>query len=414
MMTANHLSRREFLSWLATAGAGALCASALLSAPGCSSTQAGSPTPGPEQELSPHSREALFYTNFVASGLNCQACHDLEPPRVLYCHTGHGTDYVRCQLCPKQCIISDGSRGDCQVRENRGGKLHTLVYGNVCAVNVDPIEKKPFYHFLPASGAFSIATPGCNLHCLYCQNWSISQVSPEEVESVDLQPAAVVEAAQQSRCTSVAYTYSEPTVFFEYMLDTARLARQAGLRNVVISAGHINLEPLHLLCEHVDAIKIDLKGFNEDFYREVCDGSLEPVLEAIKAIQSWGVHLEIVNLVVPTLNDDEDELKELCHWVVDEVGPNVPLHFSRFGPMYKLTNLPSTPVASLEQARNSALEAGVKYAYVGNVPGHEANHTFCPRCGEIVVGRVGFAVQAYNIRNDACAFCGEPIAGVWR
>jgi pyruvate formate lyase activating enzyme len=409
-MVKHHLSRREFLNWLGAAGLGALS-----SAVGCAGPLAeeGAGGAAATPPVTPRVREAMFYTDLGESGLNCQACHDLEPPRVLYCHTGHGSNYVRCQLCPRQCIISEGSRGECRVRENRGGKLHTMVYGHVCAVNVDPIEKKPLYHFLPSSSAFSIATPGCNLHCLYCQNWPISQYPPEEVDSVDLQPEAVVEAALGSGSSSIAYTYSEPTVFFEYMLDTARLARQQGLRNVVVSAGYINLEPLQLLCDTVDAIKIDLKGFNEEFYKDVCDGSLQPVLEAIQAIHRWGVHLEIVNLVVPTLNDDDAELRDLARWVVDELGPNVPLHFSRFGPMYKLTNLPPTPVETLERARQAALEAGVKYAYIGNVPGHAANHTYCPRCGEIVVGRLGFAVQAYHVEDGACEFCGEPLVGVW-
>jgi pyruvate formate lyase activating enzyme len=333
---------------------------------------------------------------------------------VLYCHTGHGSNYVRCQLCPKTCIISEGERGNCRVRENRGGKLYTMVYGNVCALNVDPIEKKPLYHFLPASRAFSIATAGCNLHCLYCQNWSISQYPPEETDNVDLLPEAVVSYAARYGSRSIAYTYSEPTVFFEYMLDTARQARQEGLRNVVISAGYINPEPLQLLCEAVDAIKIDLKGYNEAFYEEVCDATLQPVLESIKTIHESGTHLEIVNLVVPTLNDDEEELRALSRWVVQELGPDVPLHFSRFHPLYKLTNLPSTPVESLERARNAAMEAGVKYAYIGNVPGHAGNHTYCSRCGEIVIGRVGYAIREFHIVDGACEFCGEPIAGVWK
>ena len=212
---------------------------------------------------------------------------------------------------------------------------------------------------------------------------------------------------------SVAYTYSEPTVFFEYMVDTARLARQQGLRNVVISAGYMNPEPVRRLCEVVDAIKIDLKGFNEEFYEKVCDATLQPVLETIKTIHESGTHLEIVNLVVPTLNDDEEELHALSRWVVQELGPDVPLHFSRFYPQWRLTNLPPTPVESLERARQAALDEGVKYAYIGNVPGHPGNNTYCPRCGEIVISRLGFAVQEYHIVDGACEFCGEPIAGVW-
>ena len=415
-MPGKAISRREFLKGLGAAGLCALGGGALLGDLGCAGPPAAvlSSTAGLEPPTSPHAREAMFYTGFGDAGLNCGACHEPEPSRVLYCHTAHGRNYVKCQLCPKECVISEGQRGDCRVRENRGGKLYTMVYGNACSVNVDPIEKKPFYHFLPGSLAFSVATAGCNLHCLYCQNWAISQVPPEETDNVDLPPQAVVDYAQRYGSRSIAYTYSEPTIFYEYMLDTARLARQQGLRNVAISAGYINHKPLRQLCQVVDALKIDLKGYNPAFYKQVCDGELQPVLDAITTIRALGVHLEIVNLVVPTLNDDEEELRALSRWVVRELGPDVPLHFSRFHPQYKLTHLPPTPVETLERARQAALEAGVKYAYVGNVPGHAANHTTCPRCGEIVIGRLGFAVQAYHIVDGACQFCGEPIAGVWK
>ena len=411
-MSEKGISRREFLKGLGAAGLGALCSGALLGCAGPASavlsTRIGLPPPD-----SPHAREAMFYTSFGDGGMDCSSCHQPQPSRVLYCHTTHGSNYVKCQLCPKGCIISEGKRGDCRVRENRGGKLYTMVYGNVCAVNVDPIEKKPFYHFLPGTPAFSIATAGCNLHCLYCQNWRISQFPPEETDNVDLPPEKVVSYALRYGSRSVAYTYSEPTVFFEYMVDTARLARQQGLRNVVISAGYMNPEPVRRLCEVVDAIKIDLKGFNEEFYEKVCDATLQPVLETIKTIHESGTHLEIVNLVVPTLNDDEEELHALSRWVVQELGPDVPLHFSRFYPQWRLTNLPPTPVESLERARQAALDEGVKYAYIGNVPGHPGNNTYCPRCGEIVISRLGFAVQEYHIVDGACEFCGEPIAGVW-
>jgi len=288
-----------------------------------------------------------------------------------------------------------------------------MNYGLPCAVNNDPIEKKPFFHFLPGTLAFSIATAGCNLHCQYCQNWTISQVPPEETQNLDAPPEVIVQAAR-SRSTSIAYTYSEPTIFYEYMLDTARLGRAAGLRNVVISAGYINPEPLRRLCRAVDAIKIDLKGFNDDFYRNVCDATLEPVLEGLKIIREEGVHLEIVNLVVPTLNDSLDEMRALSRWVVDNLGPDVPLHFSRFYPMYKLTHLPPTPVETVAKAREIALEEGVWYAYVGNVPGHPGENTYCHHCGEVLIQRRGFTVLDNNIVDGKCRFCGAPIPGVWK
>jgi len=360
--------------------------------------------------------EARYYASFSGEGaLNCAACHGTmeEPLPVSYCHTPHAGTYVRCNLCPHRCIVADGERGHCRVRENRGGVLYSMVYGNPCAVHVDPIEKKPFYHFLPTAAAFSLATAGCNLRCLYCQNWSISQVPPEETKNDDLPPEAVVRYAQQYQAPVIAYTYSEPIVFYEYMLATARLAREAGLKSVVVSSGFINREPLQELCRAVDAIKIDLKGYDEEFYRKVCEAELGPVLETIRTIYASGIHLEIVNLVVPTLNDSLDQLRTLARWVARQVSPNVPLHFTRFYPQYKLANLPPTPVETLEEAWQAAREEGLHFVYVGNVPGHPGNNTICPACGKTIITREGFAVTEYHLKNGACAYCGEPIPGVW-
>jgi pyruvate formate lyase activating enzyme len=332
---------------------------------------------------------------------------------VAYCHTSHTGTYVRCNLCPHGCFIAEGERGQCRVRENRGGRLFSVVYGNPCAVHVDPIEKKPFYHFLPTAAAFSLATAGCNLRCLYCQNWQISQFPPEETRNANLPPEEVVRYAQMANAPVIAYTYSEPVIFYEYMLATARLAREAGLLNVVISAGFINPEPLRELCAAVDGIKIDLKGYDEAFYREVCGAELGPVLEAIRTIYESTIHLEIVNLVVPTLNDRLDQLRALARWVARDLSPDVPLHFTRFHPQYKLTNLPPTPVESLEKAREIALEEGVRFVYVGNVPGHPGNNTYCPACGRLIIARQGFAVREYHLQGGTCAYCGESIPGVW-
>jgi pyruvate formate lyase activating enzyme len=269
------------------------------------------------------------------------------------------------------------------------------------------------YHFLPTVPAFSLATAGCNLRCMYCQNWQISQVPPEETRNYTLPPQDVVRQSLLQQAPVIAYTYSEPIIFYEYMLDTARLAREAGLRNVVISAGFISPEPLRELCQAVDAIKIDLKGYDETFYRDVCEGELQVVLETIRTIYESGTHLEIVNLVVPTLNDSLDQLRALARWVARDLSPGVPLHFSRFHPQYKLTNLPPTPVETLDRARDIALEEGIRFAYVGNVPGHLGNNTYCPSCGELLIERQGFTVTAYNLKGGACAFCAETIPGVW-
>jgi pyruvate formate lyase activating enzyme len=411
------LSRRQFLL-----GTGALAACGIGTAAGLSGSRWWERPPETTGDVvsteppGPWAIEARYYASFSGEGaLNCAACHGTaeEPLPVSYCHIPHTGTYVQCNLCPHRCIIADGERGTCRVRENRGGRLYSMVYGNPCAVHVDPIEKKPFYHFLPTAAAFSLATAGCNLRCLYCQNWSISQVAPEQTQNADLPPEDVVRYARQYQAPVIAYTYSEPIVFYEYMLATARLVRDAGLYNVVISAGFINPEPLQELCQVVDAIKIDLKGYDEDFYRDVCEGELGPVLDAIRTIYESGIHLEIVNLVVPTLNDSLDQLQALAQWIAQDLSPNVPLHFSRFQPQYKLTNLPPTPVETLERAREVALSAGVRFAYIGNVPGHPANNTFCPACGEIIIARQGFSVQAYHVQDGMCAYCGELISGVW-
>ncbi len=359
--------------------------------------------------------EAMYYETIGGESLNCADCHGElgQDAGSLYCHTPHQGLYVKCRLCPHDCVISEGARGQCRVRENRGGRLYSLVYGKPCTAHVDPIEKKPFYHFLPTAMAFSLATVGCNLRCLYCQNWTISQAKPEDVEPADLSPQDLAILTASNQVPVVAYTYTEPMIFYEYMLDSAREARKLGLRNVVISAGYINPEPLEILCQAVDAIKIDLKGFNEEFYRKVCAAERDPVLETIRTIAASGTHLEIVNLVVPTLNDDMEEMRALCRWVVENVGPDVPVHFSRFHPDYQLKNLPATPQSTLEQAWAVAREEGIHYAYVGNVPGHRANNTFCHHCGELVIARQGFWVTAYHVTKGNCAFCGTPIPGVW-
>jgi len=402
------ITRRQFLTGLACTALCALGGGGLMAA--LSEDQPSSVT-----APSPFAREALYYTT-SSEKLRCESCHGTiqQQSRTQYCHVPHAGSYVKCQLCPKGCLIADGHRGDCGVRENRDGMLYTMVYGNPCAVHADPIEKKPFYHFLPGSIAFSLATAGCNLHCLYCQNWQISQRRPEEVESMNLPPASVVEGAQWYDCPVIAYTYTEPTVFYEYMLDTSRLARAQGLRSVVISAGYINPAPLRELCRAVDAIKIDFKGFSEDFYARICDATLQPVLESIKLIQQQGVHLEIVTLVVPTLNDAPEQLRAMCRWIMDELGPDVPTHFSRFYPQYKLTNLPLTPVETLEQARAIALEEGIHYAYIGNVPGHPGDNTYCHRCGEVLIRRLGFTVVENHIVDGKCEYCGQAIPGVWK
>ncbi len=320
---------------------------------------------------------------------------------------------VRCLLCPNNCVLRPGQLGPCRTRINEGGVLYTLAYGNPVAVHVDPIEKKPLAHFLPSSLTFSISTAGCNLSCKNCQNWEISQVTPRDLPFYELPPNQVVEEAIKSGCQSIAYTYTDPTAFYEYTLDTARLARERGIKNVIVSAGYINPEPLHELAPYLDGANIDLKSFDDRIYRRLNSGRLLPVLETLKILKEHNVWLEITNLVIPGYTDDMDMIRQMCRWLVDNGFEDNPLHFSRFQPSYKLQDVPPTPISTLERAIDIALEEGIKYPLIGNVWGHKRESTYCPHCGEKVIGRVGFNVTEVNITDGKCNFCGHPIAGVW-
>lgn len=320
---------------------------------------------------------------------------------------------VQCELCPRRCILAPGQRGECRARENINGELMTLVYGNPCAVHIDPMEKKPIFHFLPGSLIFSIATAGCNLRCQFCQNWGISQRPPEETRNYDLPPEKLVAAATQNRCQSIAYTYSEPIVFYEYMYDSAVLAHKHGMKNVMVTAGYINEKPLKELCPVIDAVNVDLKG-DDHYYQEVCLGTLAPVQKTLEIMHKEGIWVEVTNLIVPTLNDKPEKIKWLSQWVYDHLGPDVPLHFSRFHPMYKLRNLPPTPLETLIKARKMAMDVGLHYVYIGNVPWIEGESTFCPNCGKNIIKRRGYNILENNLKDGKCGFCGHPIPGVWK
>lgn len=325
----------------------------------------------------------------------------------------HPDREIKCLLCPRFCKLGDKERGYCGVRENIDGTYYTLVYGKACSVNIDPIEKKPFFHFLPNTSALSLATAGCNVNCKFCQNWEISQVRPEQVQHYDFPPKSVVDVALKNNCPSIAYTYTEPVIFFEYMYDTSQEARLKGIRNTVVTGGHINPEPLLDLIKVVDAIKVDLKSFSQEFYASYVQGELKPVLEAIKIIAKSRIWLEIVYLVIPTLNDSPSEIRKMCQWVMKEIGPDFPVHFSRFHPMYLVKNLPPTPVSTLEKARATAVEEGLNYVYIGNVPGHQAENTFCPKCKNVVIEREGYIVKRIEISQGQCLHCKTPIPGIW-
>ena len=323
------------------------------------------------------------------------------------------SDQVVCGICPHQCILADGDRSVCRSRVNRNGTLYSLVYGNPCAVHVDPIEKKPLFHFKPKAKAFSIATTGCNFRCLNCQNWEISQAKPHEVRHVSLFPHQVVQNAVKAECAAIAYTYSEPITFYEYMWETASQARAQGISNLMISNGYINKNPLEALCSVIDGANINLKAFSDEIYRTLNGGRLAPMLETFKTLHAFGVHFEMTNLVVPGYVDDEEMARRMCHWILESLGPDHPLHFTRFFPKYKLDRLAPTPVSTLTRLREIAMAAGIRYVYVGNVPGHEGANTYCHGCGRRIIGRQGYFITDYQLDGDQCRYCRTVIPGVW-
>ena len=320
---------------------------------------------------------------------------------------------VQCQLCPRGCTLEEGERGLCRIRANIGGTLRALTYGLPVSIHADPIEKKPLYHVLPGSTALSIATVGCNSGCVFCQNYEISQASPEDAPRKLVPPEKLVAAAIERGDAGIAYTYTEPTVYFEYMLETATLAKAKGLRNYWITCGQIQEKPLLELCQVLDAANVDLKGFSDEFYVEYCDFHLQPVLQTLLILKREGVHTEITNLVIPGANDDPAMVRAMCRWIKAELGPETPLHFSRFHPDYKLTRRPPTPAATLARLRRIALEEGMKYVYVGNVEVAGAADTPCPACGRPAVRRSGFLVTDNRIKAGKCPDCGSPLAGIW-
>ena len=320
---------------------------------------------------------------------------------------------VECGLCPRKCRVDDIERGACGVRENRGGEYFTLVHSRPCSLHLDPVEKKPFYHVLPGTSAMSLATVGCNFECKFCQNWEIAQARPEQIPAIDLPPASLAELAKKYGAPTIACTYTEPVVWSEYVYDIAAAAKKVGVRTLMISNGYIQPEPMGDLLEVLGAVKVDLKAYTDRFYRDSCKGELKPVLDTLRLLRKKGMWTEIVVLVVPTLNDGEREHRELAKFVAGDLGPDVPVHFTRFHPGYRLMNLPSTPVPVLERAREVAMAEGLRYAYVGNVPGHAGNHTYCPGCKAVLVERTGLAVTRNRLLHGRCPDCRREIPGIW-
>lgn len=309
-------------------------------------------------------------------------------------------------------MILDGKRGNCKVRENRGGILYNLVYGRPCSIAIDPMEKKPLYHFKPGSQVYSFGTAGCNLHCTYCQNWMTSQAMPEEIDSMDFPPDKIVDEAERNGCHAIAYTYNEPIIFYEYVLDCSMEAKKRGIKNVVVCNGFVNQEPLRKWCKYIDAANIDLKGFSDKFYKEYTSAWLEPVLETIKTLKKKGVWLEITNLIIPGANDDLKTIRKMCEWIKENVGIDVPLHFTAFMPCYKLTDRLPTSKSILIKAKRIADETGLRHVYIGNVSAEKENNTYCPECGKLLIKRAWFKIIENNIKKGKCE-CGHKVEGVW-
>ncbi len=321
---------------------------------------------------------------------------------------------IECQICPKLCQIAPDQSGECRIRVNLDGTLRAVTWGFPSAVHVDPIEKKPLFHFMPGTKIFSIATAGCNLHCRNCQNWQLSQGNPEAMDTWQMPPTDVVEIAKLRGCPSIAYTYSDPIVYFEYALDTARAAREQGLFNVLVTAGYANVEPARQLLAASDAANVDLKFFDDHLYRDICDASLAPVLRFISLAKEMGVVLELTHLVIPTLNDDDAVFTRMCRWIIRDLGPETPLHLSRFSPRHKLQNLPPTPVSTLTRLRQLARAEGLHHVYVGNVPGSDGEHTICPNDGTLLVTRRGYVVGRNVLdAQGRCPKCQQAPYGHW-
>jgi pyruvate formate lyase activating enzyme len=330
---------------------------------------------------------------------------------MLYESLGEGK--VQCSLCAHRCVIKEGKRGICGVRRNQGGSLQTLVYARAIARNVDPVEKKPLFHFQPGSRSFSIATVGCNFRCLFCQNADISQM-PRDVDRIigdEFPPEQVVQAALRSGSRSISYTYTEPTIFFEYAIETAKLAHPAGLKNIFVSNGYMTPEALDTIHPYLDAANVDLKAFTDTFYKEQCGARLEPVLESLRKMKGLGIWVEVTTLVIPGLNDGDEEFREIARFLKD-LGPETPWHVSRFHPTYRLTTVSHTPAATLRRAREIGLQEGLHYVYTGNIRGDEGENTLCHKCGKVLIERYGFSIGHYGIKSGRCPGCQTPVAGV--
>ncbi|MCX7973371.1 MAG: AmmeMemoRadiSam system radical SAM enzyme [Candidatus Aminicenantes bacterium] len=322
-------------------------------------------------------------------------------------------EFVRCQLCFRGCSIAHKKRGFCRVRENRKGELYSLVYGKPAGLQIDPIELEPMYHLVPGHRNLCVYTASCNFRCKHCHNWPITHFPPEQIRSYDLTPEKIVEETIRQNCQSISFSINEPTIFYEMMIEVAQLAKKRGLLTLCHTNGGIRKAPLLELLPFLDAVTVDLKAFTSKFYEEISQAKIEPVLETLLTIREANKHLEIVNLIIPTLNDHLEDIKKMCRWIAENLGKDTPLHFTRFSPAHKITHLPPTPIKTLEEARTVAMAEGLRFVYIGNVVGHPGNSTYCPNCGHKVIERSHFVVKKNLIKEGKCPFCGEKIPGIW-
>ncbi len=351
--------------------------------------------------------------NIFSFDTKTSATPKVEPKEVMF-YKKLDDKKVQCLICFRECIIPVGSRGVCFNRENRDGVLYTIVYSKPSAVQIDPIEKEPLYHFLPGSQILCIGTAGCNFKCKHCHNWHLSQQKIEDIDYYVLTPQDAVNLVKKYKTLTISFTYNDPISFYEYMYDIAKIAKQNNIRIVWHTNAAINEQPLKEMLKYTDAITVDLKGFTEEFYKNQSSAKLQPVLNSLKIIKQHTVWLEIVNLIIPTLNDNPQDIKNMCQWIKENLGDETPIHFTRFYPTYKTTHLPPTPVETLEKAYSIAKEVGLKYVYIGNVPGHKYNSTYCPNCGKRLIYRIHFEVLENKIKDGKCSFCKYKIAGVWK
>lgn len=321
---------------------------------------------------------------------------------------------IQCEICPRMCVIAPGKSGFCRVRVNVEGAIVLSTYGAPCSMAVDPVEKKPLYHFLPGSQILSFATVGCNLRCQFCQNWEISQGKPEEIQAYSVTPEQLVATAKARGCGAIACTYTDPTVYYEYALDCARTAQEAGVKAVLVTAAYINPQPWKELCRYTDAASIDLKALSDQFYREICGAELQPVLDALVVAKEMGVLLEVTNLVIPGLNDSDDDLRRLSRWIKQNLGAETPVHFSRFFPQYRMLDREATPPATLRRAKEIAQSEGLHYIYIGNLISEGGENTVCPGCGTLVIERQCYQILGNNLKGGCCPECGSAVYGIWK